>query len=49
MTWIRFLEIRTWAQALADELNAPVYLVGSVLDKDIPRDIDKMLLANPRR
>jgi predicted nucleotidyltransferase len=40
MTWIRFLKIRTWAQTLADELKAPVYLVGSVLDKDIPRDID---------
>jgi hypothetical protein len=40
MTWIRFLKIRSWAQTLADELKAPVYLVGSVLDKDIPRDID---------
>jgi hypothetical protein len=40
MTWIRFLKIRTWAQTLADELKAPVYLVGSVLEKDIPRDID---------
>jgi hypothetical protein len=40
MTWIRYLKIRAWAQTLADELKAPVCLVGSVLDKDIPRDID---------
>jgi hypothetical protein len=39
-TWERFIVIRKWAQALADELQAPVYLVGSALEKEIPRDID---------
>lgn len=40
MTWERFLIIRKWAQTVADEHQAPVYLVGSVLEKDLPRDID---------
>lgn len=40
MTWERFLILRKWAQTVADEHQAPVYLVGSVLEKDIPRDID---------
>lgn len=40
MTWERFLKLRKWAQTVSDELQAPVYLVGSVLEKEIPRDID---------
>lgn len=39
-TWERFLKLREWAQELANEHQAPVYLVGSVLTKDLPRDID---------
>jgi hypothetical protein len=40
MTWDMFLKIRSWAQGVADKNQAPVYLVGSVLKKDLPRDID---------
>jgi hypothetical protein len=40
MTWSRFLKLRAWAQTVADELQAPVYLVGSALKKQKPRDLD---------
>ena len=40
MTWDMFLKIRTWAQKVADDNRAPIYLVGSVLKKESPRDID---------
>jgi hypothetical protein len=40
MTWSRFLKLRAWAQDIANEFQAPVYLVGSVLTKKAPRDID---------
>jgi hypothetical protein len=40
MTWTRFLKLRAWAQGVADDNQAPVYLVGSVLKKRKPRDID---------
>jgi hypothetical protein len=41
MTWEMFLDLRKWAQGVADSIGYPVYLVGSVLYKDVvPRDID---------
>lgn len=38
--WSDFLKIRKAAQTAADLIGYPVYLVGSALYKDIPRDID---------
>lgn len=38
--WSDFLKIRRAAQIAADNIGYPVYLVGSALKKDIPRDID---------
>jgi len=40
MTWAMFISLRQWAENVANEMGHPVYLVGSVLSKEIPRDID---------
>ena len=40
MTLDVFLRLRRWAQWLSPQVGAPVYLVGSALTKDIPRDVD---------
>lgn len=40
ITWGEFLKIRKSAQKTADAFGYPVYLVGSSLHKEIPRDID---------
>lgn len=40
MTWGMFLNLMQWAEAVANDMGHPVYLVGSVLCKEIPRDID---------
>lgn len=39
-TWSAFLELKEAAQKTADASGFPVYLVGSVLFKEAPRDID---------
>lgn len=40
MTWRRFLILREWAQRVSKEHGVSVYLVGSVLTKTRPRDVD---------
>jgi hypothetical protein len=40
MTWRRFLLLREWAQRVALDHGVGVYLVGSVLTKTLPRDVD---------
>ncbi len=40
MTWEIFLKLRDYAKHIADKTGYKVYLVGSVLEKEIPRDID---------
>ena len=40
ITWDVFLQLRKAAQRTADRAGYPVYLVGSSLYKDKPRDID---------
>lgn len=44
MTWVRFLRLRAWAQEVANQEHAPVYLVGSALTKTRPRDIDVSII-----
>jgi hypothetical protein len=44
MTWDRFLLLRAWARYVAWHENCTVALVGSVLEKDVPRDIDVALI-----
>lgn len=44
MTWEMFLTIREYAQEIANEEGYPVYLVGSVLWKPYPRDVDLSLI-----
>lgn len=39
-TWTMFLKLRKWAQKAAKEEGGHIYLVGSVLTKYQPRDID---------
>jgi hypothetical protein len=40
ITWGTFLKIKESAQEVADSIGYPVYLVGSCLTKELPRDID---------
>ncbi len=40
ITWDFMLRLRTWARWLAVHAQAHVYLVGSALDHDSPRDVD---------
>lgn len=40
MTWDAFLALREWARGVAAKHQAHVYLVGSVLTKTEPRDVD---------
>jgi len=40
MKWNAFLKLRESAQKVANSFGYPVYLVGSVLYKEVPRDID---------
>lgn len=40
ITWGAFLKLREAAQKTANASGYPVYLVGSALYKEIPRDID---------
>lgn len=44
MTWERFLLLRAWAKWIAWHEHCTVTLVGSVLEKQIPRDIDIALI-----
>jgi hypothetical protein len=44
MTWERFLRLRAWAQWIAWRQRCTVALVGSVLEKTVPRDIDVALI-----
>lgn len=39
-TWTTFLIIREWAQEMSNKTGYPLYLVGSMLMKSHPRDID---------
>jgi len=45
LTWERFLALRAWAQRVADAEGHPIYLVGSALMKDHPRDIDVSIIV----
>jgi predicted nucleotidyltransferase len=40
ITWNAFIKLREASQKVADIIGYPVYLVGSALYKEIPRDID---------
>jgi len=40
ITWREFLKLREAAQKVADSMGYSVYLVGSALSNDYPRDID---------
>lgn len=44
MTWERFLLLRAWARYVAWREGCTVAMVGSVLEKEIPRDIDVALI-----
>ena len=40
MTWGKFIKLREWAKVASQEIGYPIYLVGSTLYKEIPRDFD---------
>lgn len=44
MTWERFLLLRAWAKWIAWSERCTVALVGSTLEKTVPRDIDIALI-----
>lgn len=40
MTWGKFIKLRAWAKEAVKDIHFPIYLVGSTLKKEIPRDFD---------
>lgn len=40
MTWGKFIKLREWAKIASQEMGYPIYLVGSTLRKELPRDFD---------
>jgi hypothetical protein len=40
MTWSKFIKLRTWGKVASEEIGYPIYLVGSTLQKEVPRDFD---------
>lgn len=46
MTWGKFIKLRKWAQEAVKEIKFPIYLVGSTLHKELPRDFD-IVIAIP--
>ncbi len=40
MTWGKFIQLFAWAKEAVKEIGFPIYLVGSVLHKEVPRDFD---------
>lgn len=43
MTWGKFIRLREWAKKTAQEIGYPIYLVGSTLQKEVPRDFDVVM------
>lgn len=43
MTWGKFIKLREWSKKTAKEIGYPIYLVGSTLQKEIPRDFDVVI------
>lgn len=43
MTWGKFIQLREWAKKYSKEIGYPIYLVGSTLEKEVPRDFDVVL------
>jgi hypothetical protein len=44
MTWGKFIKLREWGKQAAQEIGFPIYLVGSTLHKEVPRDFDVVIL-----
>jgi hypothetical protein len=40
MTWAKFIRLREWAKKCSKEIGYPIFLVGSTLQKEVPRDFD---------
>jgi len=48
MTWGKFIKLREWAKVASQEIGYPIYLVGSTLYKEVPRDFD-IVVAIPQK
>lgn len=44
MTWSKFIKLREWGKITANKIGYSVYLVGSALHKEFPRDIDIVII-----
>jgi hypothetical protein len=44
MTWGKFIKLREWAKSVVDNVGYPIYLVGSTLYKEVPRDFDIVII-----
>lgn len=44
MTWGKFIRLREWAKSTSNRIGYPIYLVGSTLKKEIPRDFDIVIV-----
>ncbi len=49
LAWDIFLGLRAWAKWNARAINAPIYLVGSALTHDAPRDVDLAIVFSESR
>lgn len=43
MTWSKFINLRNWAKKCSQEIGYPIYLVGSTLQLEVPRDFDVVI------
>ena len=43
MTWLNFIRLREWAKSTSEKIGYPIYLVGSTLQKEVPRDFDVVI------
>jgi hypothetical protein len=48
MTWGKFIKLREWAKTASQEIGYPIYLVGSTLEKETPRDFDMVITIPPK-
>ena len=46
MTWIKFIKLREWAKITSEQIGYPIYLVGSTLYKEVPRDFDIVIVIS---
>ena len=44
IAWEKFIRLRAWAKEAVKDILYPIYLVGSALQKTMPRDFDIVII-----